>query len=367
MITIFPNSVKWTARPGCAVLEKHTCRSMAGWILLALFCCLANSLSAQVFNGFSYGFTDEDETAIIITDFPKTTVGPISIPASIVGKPVTVIGQGAFNQCDLLTSVTIPGSVIEIGSEAFSGCDGLASVTIPNSVTYIGSDAFSGCHGLASVTISSSVTSIGSYAFFDCTSLTSVTIPSSVTDLAGHAFDDCSSLNRVYFLGNAPSMGDTVFDEPDNSPALRLCYFDGKTGFTTPIWNVNLIPYATINLGSGTPIVDWLLQLGFSPDTNLLNDANGDGVNLLIAYALNLNPNQNLSGSLPKPVVGANQMSMSFYAGKPGVTYSVETCDNLKDWTTAGVTISAPDANQVRTATVPLGSTARFMRLMVHN
>lgn len=84
-----------------------------------------------------------------------------------------------------------------------------------------------------------------------------------------------------------------------------------------------------------------------------------------MAYALNLDPNRNLSGSMPGPVVAGNQVSLTFYAGSPGVTYSVQTSTDMQTWTTAGVTLSAPDANNNRTATVPLTGPSRFMRLVV--
>lgn len=87
------------------------------------------------------------------------------------GQPVTAISNGAFKNCDKLTSVTIPDSVTSIGEAAFLGCDNLTSVTIGNSVTSIGQSAFSGCTGLKSVTIGNSVTSIGSYAFSGCSGL----------------------------------------------------------------------------------------------------------------------------------------------------------------------------------------------------
>ena len=75
----------------------------------------------------------------------------VSIPATLVGKPVTAIGDGAFSGCSRLTSVTIPNSVTSIGKDAFSGCSRLTSVTIPDSVTSIGKDAFSGCSRLTTV------------------------------------------------------------------------------------------------------------------------------------------------------------------------------------------------------------------------
>ena len=63
--------------------------------------------------------------------------------------------------------IVIPNSVTSIGDGAFEGCKGLTSVTIGNSVTSIGDEAFEGCTGLTSVTIGNRVMSIGDKAFTD--------------------------------------------------------------------------------------------------------------------------------------------------------------------------------------------------------
>ena len=52
----------------------------------------------------------------------------VVIPEYIGGKPVTSIGDYAFNYCTDLTSIEIPNSVTSIGSYAFSGCTGLTSI-----------------------------------------------------------------------------------------------------------------------------------------------------------------------------------------------------------------------------------------------
>ena len=90
-----------------------------------------------------------------------------------------------------------------------------------------------------------------------------------------------------------------------------------------------------------------------------------DGITNLMKYALNLSPNQNQSANIPSPVVTGSQMSLNYYAGSAGVTYSVEVSSDLQTWTTSGVSISPPDLNNFSTATVPLSGTKQFMRLKV--
>ena len=128
--------------------------------------------------------------------------GNVVIPEEVTymnrARKVTSIGSKAFNECDGLTSVTIPNSVTSIGNLAFFECYGLTSVTIPNSVTFIGVGAFSKCKSLTSVTIPNSVTSISDGAFSKCSSLTSVTIPNSVTSIGEKAFFECSGLTSVH-------------------------------------------------------------------------------------------------------------------------------------------------------------------------
>ena len=145
--------------------------------------------------------------------------GSVVIPESITYNAKTYrvksIGYRAFSDCSILTSVTIPNSVIVIGQEAFVGCSNLTSVTIPNSVIYIGYYAFSGCTSLPvidhiryadtylaeavdktlnSYKIKEGTRIIGDHSFKDCCSLTSITIPSSVTIIGDCAFDGCTSL-----------------------------------------------------------------------------------------------------------------------------------------------------------------------------
>ena len=152
------------------------------FVLLPLLIVLGGCSKAPV---LKYEIKDDEVT---ITGCDQKASGKLMIPATIEGKPVTSIGNYAFQWCTRLTSITIPDGVTSIGDWAFKGCSSLTSITIPNSVT-----------------------SIGSGAFFSCTNLTSITIPESVTSIGEEAFLFCTSLTAVTFLGDAPKEGKEVF------------------------------------------------------------------------------------------------------------------------------------------------------------
>jgi len=111
------------------------------------------------------------------------------------------------------------------------------------------------------------------------------------------------------------------------------------------------------------PVTVWLLAHELPATADLQTDPDGDGVSLLMAYALDLDPRQNLSGSMPRPVIVSNQMRLSFYAARAGVAYTVESSTDLRTWSTAEVTLS--DVGQTRTAAVPVTAPCRFMRIVV--
>ena len=76
------------------------------------------------------------------------------IKTVVIEAGVTSIGNKAFTGCEVLTSVTLPGSGLEtIGEKAFMGCEKLSSITIPKSVTTIKEQAFYSCYALGGVTV----------------------------------------------------------------------------------------------------------------------------------------------------------------------------------------------------------------------
>ena len=119
-----------------------------------------------------YRLTNDGKSYMVVGC--DNAVGEVKIPSRYNRKPVTSIGNFAFEYCSGLTSITIPDVVSSIERYAFEGCSGLTSVTIPDGVIYIGTCAFGGCSGLTAINIPSSVTSIGNLAFYGCSGLTAI-------------------------------------------------------------------------------------------------------------------------------------------------------------------------------------------------
>jgi hypothetical protein len=197
---------------------------------------------------------------IIITGYTGP-VGPVTIPSTINGQPVTAISPYAFVTRTMstdvppqiiwvgagLTRVTIPDSVTIIGNHAFYDCTNLTRVTIPGSVTNLAGEVFAACSSLNAITVDAlnsvyssldgvvfnksqttlieypaggpgsytipgSVISIGDRAFEDCTHLTNITIPNSVTSVGGWAFSLCTNLTSARIGNSVVSIGDWAFD-----------------------------------------------------------------------------------------------------------------------------------------------------------
>lgn len=189
-------------------------------------CTYMSAIRADALNPF-YSSVDGvlfNKSKTILIQCPGGKAGSYAIPNSVTG-----IGDSSFEGCLSLTNVNVPSSVVSIGNLAFFRCTSLTSVKIPESVTSIGSSGFESCWILTSVIIPNSVTSIGDLAFHSCGSLTDIIIPKSVTRIGNRTFENCASLKAVHFQGNAPSLGEDVFNAADDT---TIYYLPGTTGWS---------------------------------------------------------------------------------------------------------------------------------------
>lgn len=139
----------------------------------------------------------EDQTVKITKYVGSAT--DVTIPATLGGGKVTVIGDEAFMNCDKIQKVTIPDGVTKIGDKgnvnavagAFYECTALEEITIPQSVKSIAWYAFLRCSSLKTLDLPEGVTEIGWGAFEGCSSLSSVELPASLTKIEYGLFTDC--------------------------------------------------------------------------------------------------------------------------------------------------------------------------------
>ena len=170
------------------------------------------------------------------------------------------IGDYAFKDCSVLTSLTLPSSLATIGNYAFEGCSGLMSLNLPSSISRILQCAFKDCSGLTSITLHYSLYRIlYSDAFSGCSELkevnfcinndletylrtghpyinvdcginyylndkkvTSIVIPSSVTSLGDNVFQKCSGLTSLTLPSSITKIGFSAFRGCSGLTSLNL-------------------------------------------------------------------------------------------------------------------------------------------------
>ena len=201
------------------------------------------------------------------------------IPATYLGKPVTVIGTDAFALNNTITEVVLSDNIQKMEGGAFRKCQSLkalyigsgyvehyyyaiyncrslenvyvseenpvfksvdgnifskdgralyyyaigkkdSSFTIPKGVTTIMNDAFLCGWQLKEIIIPNYVTYIGAYAFRDCTSLKSIVVPEGITFLGQSTFRGCTSMKSVTLPESLVELGNYVFSECESLEEL---------------------------------------------------------------------------------------------------------------------------------------------------
>ena len=137
--------------------------------------------------------------------FQGTDLTNIVIPSS-----VTSIGDIAFNDCGYLTNIAV-----DVSNLYFSSVNGIlfdqnqttliqypgglgGSYIVPNGTASIGDDAFANCDLLTSVTLPNTVTNIGDGAFYECNALTNVYCQGNAPSADSVAFEGVPA--TIYYL-----------------------------------------------------------------------------------------------------------------------------------------------------------------------
>lgn len=384
------------------VVSRSDTRSFAGCTGLRALHVAAGNPNYTSIDGLLY---DSAGTKLLLC--PEGREGDLTLPAGTLeisgwfinnqccGLTKPSSRTGAFWNCAKLTGITIPGTVMRIGDGAFSGCRRLHQIRVETgSIDYSSRDGVlfdaagetllrypEGRTGAYAVP--SSVFRItgrnddggghggreGESAFAGCDGLTSITFPEEFVEVEGvwhydELFKECSSLKSAILLGDNPGRDWAYRAFPAGLPQLTIYYLEGSAGYSSPA--LRDIPVVMISEATA-PTSLWLLENSFRHDTSLDEDLDGDGVSLLMAYALKLDPNSNLRSALPAPTINGSQLRLTFFGARPDLTYTVETSTDLENWTSSGVTLSEPNLEGIINASVERDLPKRFLRLVVSN
>ena len=171
-----------------------------------------------------YPYYDYEWGWCLYPSISSNTVGAVSIPSSLGGKPVTSIESDSFYNCNKISALTIPSCITNISAfSCISDCKGLTSIHIDDlealysrihlasALLHKGVDLYVGGQIVTEAVIPEGVTTINAYAFCDWDKLTKVVLPSTLETIGAHAFSGCSGLSKVIFPEGMTSIGYQAF------------------------------------------------------------------------------------------------------------------------------------------------------------
>ena len=178
---------EWVTPPSSATLYipigSRSAYEAAGWTAQFAKVVEGEPLETKV-GVLKYAYASSGNEATVVYDESYQSLTEVTVPANVTigGKPykVTAIGNGAFADCNLLTTVTLEDGIESIGNKTFQSCSALSSIRFPSTLHSIGGEGFRYCTDLTDLVLPEGLESIGSYAFIDCTNMKTLLIPSTV-------------------------------------------------------------------------------------------------------------------------------------------------------------------------------------------
>lgn len=145
----------------------------------------------------------------VLTPYNEDAFGSAIVSNTYVGdvgiitfeKPLTFIGNMAFNEQSKLRSIVIPNAVSTIGKRAFYECKELLSVKLPQNLISIGDQAFQYCSTMKTLTFPDNVQKIGNNAFYSCYNAfknNTLVLPKKLQTISSGAFGGCKLRNVIW-------------------------------------------------------------------------------------------------------------------------------------------------------------------------
>ena len=177
----------------------------------------------------------------------------------IISKGITEIGRASFNGASKITGVEIPNSAILISDYAFQNCEGLTTITIPGSVKKIGDwwgnangQIFNGCSNLKEVILEEGIEEISGRAFDACSKVKEWKMPKSLKRIGPRAFQS-TGVEEFNIPENVESIA-TTFISSSNLSRINVDsnnkYFTSVDGILFDKDSTRLIKYPENRDGS---------------------------------------------------------------------------------------------------------------------
>jgi hypothetical protein len=157
---------------------------------------ISNSTITYITPGTSKIVLPNSVTSILpsVLSTVKSTLTDFLFPTNIQIENI----DGLFQDCILLTNISIPPSVISIGANTFNGCIGLKNVTISSNVSTVDSSAFTGTSNV-SLVISSESDKISNDFLKNITQISETTISNGIKIIGARAFEGCTGLKTIKY------------------------------------------------------------------------------------------------------------------------------------------------------------------------
>lgn len=139
---------------------------------------------------------------------------------------LTYIGNRAFGNCTMLTTLILPSTLQEVGTDVFAG-SGLVSIDLSKTVmTEISSNMFEYCLSLSNIILPTGLTEVGNGAFYGCTSLSAIDLGENIAFIGSKAFSHCATdtntLTITIRVATAPVLGTEALGVSSNTLNIKV-------------------------------------------------------------------------------------------------------------------------------------------------